>query len=65
MVKWAILCGMSLGMALALLAVTLIIYFSGNMAFAEPRQWVLYYEMGILVAIIGYTIWLTTKIRRE
>lgn len=58
--KWIILCGMSLGMALALLVATLIIYFSGSVTFAEPRPGVLYYEIGILVAVIGYTVFLYT-----
>jgi len=63
--RWALLCGMSVGMALALLIMAVIIRVTGAATFVEPRVWILYVEMAMLVAIIGYTIWLTIQISRR
>lgn len=56
---------MSLGMAITLLVVTVLIRIFGSVTFVEPRPWILYGEMAILSAIIVYTIWLAIQIRRE
>lgn len=62
--RWDILCGMSLGTAISLLVITVLIRINGSVTFVEPWPWILYGEMPLLSAIIGYTIWLSTKIRR-